>query len=203
MNIQGRDIFLHFFNSKNFDFKLWLKNGIKNTLTVLERKENLENKLKPKEKLFCLYFCQSRSPRLAAANAGYGIFTKKAAAKLMSRTDIQSEIEKLDKLTPVTDREIISGYRSLAFGSAADAFSLILGEESPSKQELDSLDLLNISEIKRPKGGGIEIKFFDRLKALEKLYELASSSAKEDSALPFYTVIEKSAAALKDDFDAE
>ena len=31
------------------------------------------------------------------------------------------------------------------------------------------MDLFLVSEIKRPKDGSMEIKFFDRLKALEKL----------------------------------
>ena len=33
------------------------------------------------------------------------------------------------------------------------------------------MDLYSVSEIKRPKDGSMEIKFFDPLKALEKLYE--------------------------------
>ncbi len=159
--------------------------------------------LKPKEKLFCFYYCRYRSPRLAAANAGYGIFTKKAAAKLMCRTDIKSEIEKIDSVMPVTESEIVSGYRSLAFGSCADAFRLIANcENDYSPEAVESLDLLNISEIKKPKGGGIEIKFFDRLKALEKLQELSSAQGKNDTPA-FYEAIENSARTLKENFNAE
>jgi len=57
------------------------------------------------------------------------------------------------------------------------------------------MDLFNISEIKRKKGGDIEIKFFDRLKALEALYEMSEPTGSSDSA--FYSAIEKGAAALK------
>ncbi|MCQ2471331.1 MAG: terminase small subunit [Clostridia bacterium] len=163
----------------------------------------MDNKLKPRERLFCFYFCQSRSPRLAAANAGYGVFAKRAAAKLICRTDIQSEIERLDSVMPVSEKEIVSGYRNLAFGSAADAFSLVLCDaETLGEMEIENLDLLNVSEIKKPKGGGIEIKFFDRLKALEKLQELSSSQGGGETPA-FYDAIEKSAAALKEDFNAE
>lgn len=35
-------------------------------------------------------------------------------------------------------------------------------------RELDDLDLFNVAEIRRPKDGMIEIKFYDRLRALEK-----------------------------------
>ena len=37
---------------------------------------------------------------------------------------------------------------------------------------LAKADLFNVSEIKRIKGGGVEIKFFDRQKALERLSDL-------------------------------
>lgn len=139
---------------------------------------------------------------MAAANAGYGIFSKKAAAKLICRTDIQSEIERIDSVMPVSQSEVVGGYRSLAFGSCADAFSLVLLDEELTQEKIEALDLLNISEIKRPKGGGIEIKFFDRLKALEKLQELSAQNGADD-APAFYDAIEKSAAALKEDFDAQ
>ena len=59
----------------------------------------------------------------------------------------------------------------LAFGSVADAMKLMLCEESMSTEEIERLDLFNVSDIKRPKGGGLEIKFFDRQKALERLIE--------------------------------
>lgn len=194
---------MKFFASQNADFKVRVKGIIRNSTQCLSVKgEKMENRLKTKEKLFCIYYCQSRSPRTAAANAGYGVFAKKTAAKLLSRTDIQSEIERIDSVMPVSQSEVVGGYRSLAFGSAADAFSLVLrGDDEMSIQQIENLDLLNVSEIKKPKGGGLEIKFFDRLKALEKLQELSSAQDGTDTPA-FYDAIEKSAAALKEDFDA-
>ncbi len=59
------------------------------------------------------------------------------------------------------------------------------------------MDLFNISEIKRKKGGDIEIKFFDRLKALERLCELCSKEDEEAHSL--FSAIEKGASALGDD----
>lgn len=58
------------------------------------------------------------------------------------------------------------------------------------------MELFNIAEIKRPKGGGIEIKFFDRLKALERLADMTADEA-ADSALPFYRALENSANAIR------
>lgn len=153
--------------------------------------------LKEKEKLFCSYFSELRNARNAAAKAGYGILTHRSAVKLLAREEIRKEIERIDRTRLVSIEEVISGYRQLAFGSVADALKLVYAEESPNSYELEGLELFNVSEIKRPKGGGIEIKFFDRLKALEHLEALSNGGKEDDSALPFYMALEKSAAALR------
>ena len=56
----------------------------------------------------------------------------------------------------------------MAFGGVSDALRLLY-TECPTEKELNEMDLFMISEIKKPKDGMLEIKFFDRLKALEKL----------------------------------
>ena len=67
--------------------------------------------------------------------------------------------------------EIARGYERIAFGGVGDAVRLLFcGEEPPA---LDGMDLFLISEIRRPKGGGLEIKFFDRLRALQCLENMA------------------------------
>lgn len=153
--------------------------------------------LKEKEKLFCSYFSELRNARNAAAKAGYGILAHRSAVKLLAREEIRKEIERIDRTRLVSAEEVISGYRQLAFGSVADALKLVYAEESPNTYDMEGLELFNVSEIKRPKGGGIEIKFFDRLKALEHLEALCNSGKEDDSALPFYMALEKSAAALR------
>lgn len=153
--------------------------------------------LKEKEKLFCSYFSELRNARNAAAKAGYGILTHRSAVKLLAREDIRKEIERIDRTRLVSVEEVVSGYRQLAFGSVADALKLIYADESPDRFEMEGLELFNVSEIKRPKGGGIEIKFFDRLKALEHLEALCDGNGDDDSALPFYMALEKSAGALR------
>jgi hypothetical protein len=50
-----------------------------------------------------------------------------------------------------------------------------------------------VSEIKKPKEGALEIKFFDRFKALEKLAEETNDDKK---SLPFYEALENGAKAL-------
>lgn len=153
--------------------------------------------LNDKEKLFCLYFSETRNARISASRAGFGLRAKHSAVKLMEKDEIRKEIERIDKSKLVSTDEVIAGYRQLAFGSVADAMKLVFAEDSI---DCETLDLFNVSEIKRPKTGGIEIKFFDRLKALEHL-EAMSGAQSDDKALPFYKALEKSADLLKGDAD--
>jgi len=55
-------------------------------------------------------------------------------------------------------------------------------EDTLSPEEIEKLDLFNVSDIKRPKGGGLEIKFFDRLKALERLEKLGTGEENTQSS---------------------
>lgn len=83
----------------------------------------------------------------------------------------------------MTEKETVKeGLKHLAFGSCNDAVVLAFAEELPPKTVIEQLDLFNVSEIKRVKGGGVEIKLFDRLKALEKLYEIENSCENGDKA---------------------
>lgn len=73
-----------------------------------------------------------------------------------------------------TDTELVAeGLRKLAFGDVNDAVRLAFCDEMPSAETLAGMNLFLVSEIKRDKGGGVEVRFFDRLKAIEKLYDYA------------------------------
>lgn len=93
----------------------------------------------------------------------------------------------------VTQREVSDGLRRLAFGEITDAVSLLYESDENVISRLPDLDLFNVSEIKRPKGGGMEIKFFDRLKAIDRLRELALLQENEGKNA-LYEALEKSAA---------
>ena len=88
-------------------------------------------------------------------------------------------------------QEYTEGLRHLAFGEIQDAVRLLYAPEEQILPALGEMDLFNISEIKRPKGGGMEIKFFDRLKALEKLQ--AMEAAEGHTAAAFYHALEAGA----------
>lgn len=153
----------------------------------------MKNTLSQKQLAFCRHYVRTRNGREAAAAAGFLLFPEKTAARLLTDARIRGEIERLEADCKASRAELIAGYRRLAFGSTADAVRLLLHcDDAPP--DPDTLDLFSVSEIKRPKGGGMEIKFFDRQRALDKLSELQSGNT--DSALPFYRALEKSAAAL-------
>ena len=87
------------------------------------------------------------------------------------------------------------GFERLAFGSVTDAVRLLFEEGTTSS--LEGMDLFNVSEIKRLKGGGMEIKFADRLKALQCLEQLELEHDGDGTA--FYHALEASAACLKEE----
>ena len=94
-------------------------------------------------------------------------------------------------------QQIEKGLSELAFGSCSDAIKLLFMSDDEIMQRLPKLKLINISEIKRPKGGGMEIKFFDRIKAFERLMDAGNNGA--DGSLSFYEALEKSARSTAED----
>lgn len=149
-----------------------------------------------KETLFCQLFASYRNQREAALRAGFNFRPERTAARLLERPEIQKEIRACARLVSERANEASAGYRRVAFGSVADAL-ILLYQDSFSKEELEALDLFSVSEIRQIKGGGLEIKFFDRLKALEKLsqIEAADSERKNDS---FYQALEEGARVLSE-----
>lgn len=139
----------------------------------LGKGDSLKKQLTDKEMLFCTYFARDGDARGCAARAGYTLSPRRSAEKLLAREEIRAEIARLEKEKSVDASLIAKGLERLAFGSSADAIRLMLSEETLTAAEIERLDLFNVSDIKRPKGGGLEIKFFDRLKALEKLSQLS------------------------------
>ena len=74
-------------------------------------------------------------------------------------------------------QQVLTGLKRLAFSRVNDAVRLLLSDD-PSA--VDSLDLFPVSAVKRDKNGSIELRFYDRQKALEQL--LVCSSADDSQA---------------------
>lgn len=154
-------------------------------------------KLTGSEELFCRLYVSCRNAREAAFKAGYTICPEITSRKLLAKPAIKDTVEKLKKEAAFTSEEVKAGLHRIAFASSADAVKLLLCEDYQNLN-IEELDLFNVAEIKKPKGGGLEIKFFDRIKALEKLGEL-SETTQDNNAIPFYEALEKSAASLGGD----
>lgn len=88
--------------------------------------------------------------------------------------------------------EVLEGYRKLAFGPANDSLKLLFFDEQPCWEDLAGLDIFNVAEISRPKGGGMVIKFYDRMDAMSRLVELGGLAQVPDGVRTFYEAIERS-----------
>ena len=143
-----------------------------------------------KEKAFCRVYAVLNNLKEAAVHAGFPAETAQTVGEaLVVREDISREIQRLSSKNSdsLCDRAV-AGLLRIAFGNADDGIRLLYCDEEPS---LSSMNLFNISEIKRPKGGGLEIKFADRMKALALLYEIGKQSEDADSMSFFETLEEE------------
>ena len=138
--------------------------------------------LKKQRELFCCYYAVLGNISEAAAKAGFPAETALINGMECLRSAVcRKKIGELRELISGKG-EVIAGLKRLAFGSCKDAVVLAFAEELPPAGVIEKLDLFNVSEIKRVKGGGVEIKLFDRLKALEKLFELENTFSDRDKA---------------------
>lgn len=109
-------------------------------------------------------------PAQIAYVEGLKILGDKTVARLLKKGRKRSSSE----------AEVLRGLRRLAFGRTNDALELL--KDDPGDVDPQALDLYNVSEIKRVKGGGVEIKFFDRLEALERLGEIETKESDAERA---------------------
>lgn len=141
-----------------------------------------------KEKMFCRVYSALNNLKEAAVHAGFPAESaQKTAEELIAREDISKEVMRLTAKNSdsLCDRAV-AGLLRLAFGNYDDCIKLLYCDEEP---DLSAMNLFNISEIKRPKGGGLEIKFADRMKALALLYEIGKQSEDEES-MSFFEALE-------------
>lgn len=148
--------------------------------------------LTKKQKLFCHLYELTRNTREAAALLG-AKRPIETGLKMMSNREIAAEIERLCKKKR-PHGEALQGLRRIAFASVGDAIKLL--RDWDTLENLDDLDLFLVSEIKFSKSGGMEIKFFDRIKALEKLALFTNCSEGAGSVSPFVEAVQEGAKRL-------
>lgn len=151
---------------------------------------------KQKEQLFCVYAARGFSPEEAARRAGYAdadLGTQ--AALLLCNGKIRRRIAKLSRelsfLSPAALAR--AALERLALGEPE--FSAQDGEALPEKQAW-----FHIAEIKRPKGGGLEVKFCDRLRALSLLAQMGNGG---DAANSLIEALSRSAVRMEGEGDGE
>ncbi len=138
---------------------------------------------------FCRYYLLLANAAEAAIRAGVPPDEAEAEAlAILQSPCYRSYLSELAAQPPLPMQTmVLAGLTRLAFGSANDAARLVFdADEQLSPEVLRSLDLFHVSELKRDKGGGVEIKLFDRQKAMEKLLEFshtADSSAAASALL--------------------
>ena len=157
-----------------------------------------ENKLTKKELDFCHWYAILRNPKEAAIKSGYTVLPEYRGIIFLSKKHIANKIKELEKENKTDSNLVSAGLSRLAFGSISDAVKLILSANGDNPPPPDTLDLFNVSEIKFTTGKGMEIKFFDGLKALEQLSKLSETTI-NSSALSFYEALERSASGDSDE----
>ena len=123
------------------------------------------------EKLFCRCYAELGSISEAAEAAGIcGDGAYETASEILEKPQARRLIR--------SQRSYIRGngiddlraaLRRIAFGSANDAAELVLSEEN---QNVRGADMFCVRELKKVKGGGVELKTESRIDAIKLLYEI-------------------------------
>ncbi|MBP1535767.1 MAG: terminase small subunit [Ruminococcus sp.] len=141
------------------------------------------------KRLFAKVFVRTRNGSETAVRLGAQPENAKLIeAELLADPNVKKAIRKLDKEDVQTLCYVKTGLSRLAFGSINEAAALVFADEV-SRDEILKADLFNVSELKRIKGGGVEMKFFDRQKALEKLVELDPDLREVSAAQEFLNAV--------------
>ena len=96
----------------------------------------------------------------------------------------ESPLERRVRMGHLQRRDIQRRLGELAFGRANDAIALALSPERESRN-VAKMDLSAVSEFKVTDKGGVEIRFLDRVKALEALCVLLERQEGEAGAEAF------------------
>lgn len=120
-------------------------------------------------------------PANEARAVGTALLHKKSVARQIERCFLEKQ--------RLYD-SVRTGLERIALGRSNDAVKLaFLQCEEVSAELIESLDLSLISSVKRDKDGGVDIKLFDRQKALESLIGLEETSSGEAAAQSFLSAL--------------
>lgn len=154
-----------------------------------------EKTLTPHELKFILEYVEHSNATRAYLNAGFK--TKKynvAAVQAMRllkkpyiRKEIERRIQKIASRCEVTKLRVLKELSKIAFANIADLVEVTNGSVriknfSQSERE-DLASIASVSENITQHGGSIQIKMHDKIKALEKLFEVTKDFDEDLSSL--------------------
>ena len=136
--------------------------------------------LNQKEILFCQHYSSSLNLKEAAVKAGYpSRSAEKIAHKILAKKETATFLSTLNS-TFKRDQILelaIKALKKLIFSRPNDSIllALKLSKTDPKLTEklLDQLDFFQLTDFKKLKDGGLELKFVDKIKAIAFLFSLA------------------------------
>ena len=138
-----------------------------------------------KQERFCQSFLQTMDPLQAARESGV-----KDPYVTLEDPAVQQKLERARAYVgrEIRREDVIRRLAQLCFGRVNDAVRLAFlqpGEE----QQLGTLELSAVAELKRGSNGALEVKLVDRIKALQLLHELLGGGEMDISE--FYEALEQ------------
>ena len=145
---------------------------------------------------FCLYYALGTPLLEAVERAGWLEDPACQAVLLLTDQRIRQKIEMLRDCLPA--RSPLQLARAGLERLALENPKLDLDGDGAPQPEMD---LFHVAQIGRGKTGGVELRFFDRLRALELLAGLEDRAAPQTSAL--LDALSRSAGALEEDVEQD
>ena len=119
---------------------------------------------------FCRAYLRTMDPERAAAEAG-----KQDGFAYLAEERVQNRLEQMREAAAgqLRREDAVRRLAQMAFGQVNDGVRLaLLGKTA----ETENMDLSAVAEIRVTDKGGVEVKFVDRVKALETLCNLLESN---------------------------
>ncbi len=118
------------------------------------------------ERAFCRAYLATMDAQRAAESVG-----AEDGWALLRKKSVKDELARMRESGGICRGDVLRRLGEIAFGRANDAVKLALGAEL-TNEEIDALELGALSEFKRGSNGALEVRFLDRVKALELLCSL-------------------------------
>ena len=133
---------------------------------------------------FCRDYLRTMDPERAARDNSLADGYEALENKMVER---QLERMRRVRAGQLRREDVLRQLGRLAFGGVGDAAALAL---RPGEAEPDKLDLTAVAELKVTDKGGVEIKFVDRVRALETLCRLLEENG-GDGVEDFFRTLEE------------